>query len=152
MAFKVVQLHSPVGSLVYRPALHIAPDSTLISASQAMRSNNISAVLVGPGHTAIFTERDLTRAVANECPPDTPVSEIATPLPLSVPPSTDILEAAALMLNREVRHLVVDHPDGSAGLVSLAEIVAVLLQAARPDYWLSSLRIRVGIPHSEALT
>lgn len=135
---------------MHEPAPHIPSDSTLTSASQVMRSTNTSAVLVGPGHAAIITERDLTRAVANECSADTQVAKIATPLPLCVPADTEILEAAALMLNQEVRHLVVERPDEPPGIVSLRQIMAVLLQAAQPDMWLSSLRIKVEIPYAEA--
>jgi hypothetical protein len=53
------------------------------------------------------------------------------------------------MLNQEVRHLIVELPDASSGIVSLRCILAVLLQAAQPELWLSSLRIKVEIPSSE---
>ena len=71
------------------------------------------------------------------------------PLPRRHPSDTDILEAAALMLNHEVRHLIVELPDGSTGIVSLRAIMAVLLQAAQPDIWLSTLRVQVEVPFSE---
>jgi CBS domain-containing protein len=149
MTVDVVHLHSPVSCLVRRPAAHISQDSTLREACRVMRSENTSAVLVGPGRGAILTERDLTRAVAAEYTLDSPVAEVATPLPVSVPAQTDILEAAALMLNHEVRHLVVEEEDDSLGIVSLRQIMAVLLQAAKPEIWLTSLRLRLEMPRSE---
>ncbi len=144
----VIHLHSPVSLLVVDPAPRVAPTDTLTTTSQVMRAENVSAVLVGPGLTAVVTERDLARALATDCPPDTAVSKIATPFPISVPGQTEILEAAALMLNHEVRHLLVAMPDGSWAIVSLRAIMAVLLQAAQPDLWLSSLRVKleVGYP------
>lgn len=148
MALAVVHLQSPVKSLVHRLAPHIPSDSTLTHASQVMRSQNTSALLVGPSHAAIVTERDLTRALALEYPPDTPVVEVATPLPITVSADTDILSAAALMLNQEVRHLIVEMSDGGDGVVSLRQIMAVLLQAAQPELWLTSLRVRVDMPES----
>lgn len=111
-----------------------------------MRSKNTSALLVGPSHAAIVTERDLTRGLALLYPADTPVSEVATPLPISVRSDVDILSAAATMLNQEVRHLIVEMPDGRDGVVSLRQIMAVLLQAATPELWLTSLRVRVDMP------
>jgi CBS domain-containing protein len=150
MALGVIHLHSRVSSLVSRPAVRVHAHDTLTQASQAMRSNNVSSVLIGPAHVAIVTERDLTRALAAEYPPDTPVSEVATPLPRSVPGTTDILDAAALMINQEVRHLIVELPSGSDGAVSIRDIMAVLLQAAKPELWLSSLRVKVEIPYPEA--
>lgn len=149
MALAVVDLHSPVSSLVRCPAPHVSPDSTLTETSQLMRELNTSALLVGPAHSAILTERDLTRALAAEYPLDSPVAKIATPLPLTVHAGTDVLEAAARMLNQEVRHLIVELPDSSVGIVSLRQIMAVLLQAAQPDLWLSTLRVKVEFPSSE---
>jgi hypothetical protein len=35
-----------------------------------------------------------------------------------------------MMLNQEVRHLIIELSDGPAGIVSLRQIMAVLLQAA----------------------
>jgi hypothetical protein len=64
MALGVIHLHSPVRSLVSRPAVRIHADDTLTLASQVMRSQNVSCVLIGPARTAILTERDLTRALA----------------------------------------------------------------------------------------
>ena len=117
MALAVIHLHSPVSSLVSRPLVRSRAHDTLTLASQAMRSNDVSSVLIGPGHAAIVTERDITRALAAEYPVDTPVSELATPHPQCVPGTTDILDAAALMINQKVRHLIVELPDGSDGVV-----------------------------------
>jgi signal-transduction protein with cAMP-binding, CBS, and nucleotidyltransferase domain len=115
-----------------------------------MRSTNVSAALIGPGHAAIVTERDLTQALADEYPADTPVGRVAASLPLSVPGDTDILDAAAVMINHEIRHLIVELPEGTDGVVSIRDITAALLQAARPEPWLSSLRVKVEIPTPEA--
>ena len=59
-----------------------------------------------------------------------------------------IVDAAALMLNEEVRHLVVDFPGGNVGVISLRDIAAVLLQTASPHIWLSMLRVAVEEPTS----
>jgi CBS domain-containing protein len=135
---------------VSRPVVRIHADDTLTRASQVMRSQNVSCVLVGPGRAAILTERDLTRALAAQYPADTPVGKVATPLPQSVPGQTDILDVAAVMINQEVRHLILDLPDGSDGVVSIRDIMAVLLQAAKPELWLSSLRVKIEMPYPEA--
>ena len=146
MGLSTMHLHSPIGFLVSGPAVHVASNDSLTLVSQVMRTKNVSAALVGPGHAAIITERDLTRALAAEYPPGSPVDRVATPLPLSVSSDTDILDAAALMLNQEVRHLTVEFTDGTVGIVSIRAIMAVLLQAAKPDVWLASLRLRVDVP------
>jgi hypothetical protein len=45
------------------------------------------------------------------------------------------------MLNQEVRNLVVDCPGGIEAVVSLRTVMAVLLQMASPDLWLTRLRV-----------
>ena len=138
-------MHSPVSTLVTEPAIRVSLEDTLASTARLMQSRNVSAVLVGPGAGAIVTERDLTRAIAAGCSPRARIAGSATPFPVVVPGGTDILEAAALMLNHEIRHIVVELSDGSVGIVSLRTIMAVLLQAAQPQVWLSTLRMQLGV-------
>ena len=146
MTLSVTHLHSPVGDLVSRPAVHVSRDDSITHVAQIMWANGVSAVLVGTGHGSIVTEHDLVAAVASDCPSDVRIDEVATVSPVSVPSDTDIVDAAALMLNEDVRHLIVEFHDGSDGVVSIREISAALLQAAKPDVWLSALRIKVPIP------
>jgi hypothetical protein len=88
--------------------------------------------------------------LAAQYPADTPVDKGATPLPQSVAGHTDILDVAPVMINQEVRHLIVELPDGSDGVVSIRDIMAVLLQAAKPELWMSSLRVKIEVPSPEA--
>lgn len=146
MALSVTHLRSPVSHLVTRPAVSVSASDALASVGQVMRSNNVSAVLVGPGHSAIATEHDLARAVAESHPLSDPIVEVATPRPVSVDADTDVVDAAALMLNQDVRHLIVEFEGEPLGLVSIREIMAALLQAAKPELWMSSLRMKLEIP------
>ena len=146
MRLRVLHPHSPVASLVGRPAVLLHSDDSLAVAGRVMRSHNVSAALVGVGNLAIVTERDITRAIAEDYLPDTPVGDVATPLPITVPGEMTVVAAAAVMLNQEVRHLVVESPDGTVGVVSIRGVMAVLLQAAQPELWLASLRMKLDVP------
>lgn len=146
MRLRILHPHSPVGSLVNRPAVHVHSDDSLAVAGRVMRSHNVSAALVGAGHRAIVTERDITRAIAEDYLPDTPVAEVATPLPISVPGEMTVVAAAAVMLNQEMRHLVVESADGTVGIVSIRDVMAVLLQSTHPELWLASLRVKLDAP------
>jgi acetyl-CoA synthetase len=146
MTLLVTHMNSPVGYLAARPAVHVSKHDSLTAVSQVMRTNDVSAVFVDSGKSAVVTERDLVRALAAEYPGDTPIIKVATPAPLAVPYDMDIVDAAALMLNQGVRHLVVEFPKGERSIVSMREIAAALLQAAKPDVWLSSLALKVEIP------
>ena len=70
---------------------------------------------------------------------------VASRDPLRVSASSPLVDAAALMLTEEIRHLVIEFPDGRDGVVSLRDIVAVLLQTANPQ-WVTSLRLAIETP------
>jgi signal-transduction protein with cAMP-binding, CBS, and nucleotidyltransferase domain len=148
MALPVLDMKSPLSLLVVRPAAHISANQSLTEASQLMRRENVSALLVDDGK-AIVSERDMTRALAAGLGADCAVGVVATFEPVTVPADMAIVEAAALMLNEEVRHLVVQSAGQGLGIVSLRAVLAVLLQAVRPEPWLAHLRLRVEFPQSE---
>jgi signal-transduction protein with cAMP-binding, CBS, and nucleotidyltransferase domain len=149
MTLDVIHLKSPVRSLVPGPAVHVERDATLLTASQIMQSTNVSALLVGKHADAIVTERDLARALANGRHPDDPVETIATFHPVTVTGRISVIEAAALMLNDEIRHLVIDLGEGSMGVLSLRAVMAALLQASDPHVWLETLRVSVHLTPSD---
>ena len=96
-----------------------------------------------------MTERDIARGVAGGCPPEADVRTLATPHPVVVEWALPVVRAAGLMLNEHVRHLVVQLDGGAVGILSLRDVVAVLLQTADPEMWLTSLRVAISTP-SEA--
>ena len=144
MAVSVVGPNSPVRRLVTRPALRVSVDVTLAEASLAMRRANVSALLVGVDRL-IATERDITRGLAAGLNPDALVITVATHHPIIVDPESTIVEAAATMLNEEVRHLLVALSDHDEGIISMRDVMAVLLQAASPQVWLTSLRMAIKV-------
>jgi CBS domain-containing protein len=141
----VVSTVSHVWSLVSRPAVSVDEAASLGEAAAAMREAGTSSVLVGDG-SRILTERDVVRAFEAGLGVDDLVSGVASTCQLRVSGDVSIVDAAARMLNEDVRHLVVDIGPGLVGVISLRAIVAVLLQEADPQLWLSSLRIAVEVP------
>lgn len=144
MTTRVLDLRSHVGRLVSREPVRVDDDATLDHVAAVMREANVSSVLVGTG--AIATERDLTRALAAGLSTETPILDVSSRHPVRVDADLALIDAAALMLNEEIRHLIIEFADGSEGVVSLRDIVAVLLQTASPELWLSSLRMSVQLP------
>lgn len=108
-----------------------------------MAAEHVSSMLVG-GASAIVTERDFTMAWRRGMTGSEPVGLIATEAPMVIDAGTPITDAAALMLNRNVRHLVIFDGDSFVGVVSLRAILAVLLQAAEPGLWLTELRLSLA--------
>src|SRR4051794_9330896 len=105
MQAKIVEPTAAIGHLVVRDPLRVDPATSLAEVASAMREGNVSSVLVGV-ENAIATERDLARALAAGFGPETPISLAATSHPVRVQSDTSVVDAAALMLNEEVRHLV----------------------------------------------
>jgi signal-transduction protein with cAMP-binding, CBS, and nucleotidyltransferase domain len=144
MSTRVLDVRSPIGRVVDREPVRIEESASLSEAAALMRQANVSSVLVGQG--AIATERDITRALAAGLSTDEPIGAVASPHPVRVGALTPIVAAAALMLNEEIRHLIIEFPEGHEGVVSLRDVVAVLLQTATPEVWVSSLRLAIDAP------
>lgn len=143
MSLLVASPRSPVGALVSRPAVRVPAEATLAEAAVAMRSASVSSLLVGSAG-GIVTERDLVEAMARRLGPDEPVTVVASEDPLVVPYETSVVDAAAAMLNHEVRHLIVAMPDTSPAVISLRDLMGVLIQAVNPGIWLASLRVSLS--------
>src|SRR6185312_15888734 len=120
-----------VGRLIVRPAVVADPSVTLREAARVMATENVSSLLVG-GPSAIVTERDFTAAWMDGLAGDEPVGRIVGEAPMAIDASMAITEAAGLMLNHSIRHVVVFDAGSFVGVVSLRAILAVLLQAAEP--------------------
>jgi len=135
---------SAIRFLVDRPAERVPAGVSLGEVARVMREANVSCVLVG-ADSCIATERDLTRALAAGLGPEAPVEAVASH-PIRAAADMSIVDAAAIMLNQETRHLVIDGRDGVESVVSLRAVMAVLLQAVTPHVWLESLRVAVTAP------
>jgi CBS domain-containing protein len=134
-----------LSALTLSPALGVSGSCRLVEAVELMREHGVSALLVD-GRAGIVTERDLARALAAGSAPDDPVENAASWHPIVVPGATTVIAGAALMLNEQVRHLIVDLGDEAVGVVSTRDLMAVLLQAADSHLWLRSLRMTIETP------
>lgn len=132
--------HSEVSFLLRGEPLVLPVDCTLGEAARQMRDRNISSALVAGGD-AIVTERDLTRALAAGLGPDAPVTVVCMHDLVTVGLDATVVQAAAQMLNCDIRHVVVTDPYGRAvGVLSLREVMGLLLEAMDPAVWVAVLR------------
>jgi signal-transduction protein with cAMP-binding, CBS, and nucleotidyltransferase domain len=145
MTTRVLDARSPIGRLVNREPVRVDDDATLSETAAVMRRHDVSSVLVG-SESAIATERDLTRALAAGLSSHESIGTVASRHTVRIGALIPLVDAAAVMLNDEIRHLIVEFPDGHEGVVSLRDIVAVLLQTASPGLWLTSLRLAIQTP------
>ncbi|HEX7100708.1 MAG TPA: CBS domain-containing protein [Acidimicrobiia bacterium] len=125
---------SPVAALVRRPTVEIEGIASIAEAARLMRVEGVSALVVDRGR-AVVTERDISRGIGAGADPDEPVSTVATPGPIIVDGSMSVAMCAGLLLNEQMRHVLVSMPDGGLGVVSLRDVAAVLLRHVDPQAW-----------------
>lgn len=104
---------------------------TLEEAARRLRAHNVGALMVfdEEGFIGIITERDLASAVAAGHYPETAqVGDYMTMRPITVTPNTDVREAAAQMLETEVRHLPVELDGRLVGVISLRDLLPVIVK------------------------
>lgn len=104
--------------------------NTLREMAEMMSGRAVGFLLVTrEGSVAVVSERDIVRALADgEDPDDGWAVDVMSRDALMVSPDTAIEDAAELMLEANVRHLVVDDPDHERyGVVSIRDLVGPLL-------------------------
>jgi CBS domain-containing protein len=106
----------------------VQPTTTLLEAAQKMRDLNVGPLPVCGDDdrlAGIITDRDITvRAVAEGKDPNTtPVRDVMTPKIIYCYEDDDVMEAARLMEEKQIRRLIVLNRDTRmVGIVSLGDI------------------------------
>ena len=83
----------------------------------------------------IFSERDVVYKLAEQGPAmlDKTVGDVMTSPPITVSPSTDILEALGLMTRRRIRHLPVMEGEAIKGFVSIGDLVKYRIEQIQSE-------------------
>ena len=115
----------------------VPPDVTVAAAAKEMDLHKVGAILVMENGriVGILTERDvLTRVVvAGLDPKDTPVKQIMTPDPITVPSTTTVEQVMELFTNKRFRHLPVVDNGRLAGLISIGDILRRTVETHRHE-------------------
>ncbi|MCU0970083.1 MAG: CBS domain-containing protein, partial [Rubrivivax sp.] len=124
---------TPVRSLIKRPPVTIAPESTILATAQRMRDDRISSVLLVE-HDLLFglvTDRDLrNRALAAGLDPSTPVHQIATLAPLTIGIDQPAFEALVLMARHNIHHVPVLDGQRIAGMITATDLTQQISTSA----------------------
>jgi signal-transduction protein with cAMP-binding, CBS, and nucleotidyltransferase domain len=129
----VTNLARRVIELPLEQPARVAPDATLRDVARAMRAAGSSfAVVASHG---LVTEHDLTSAIARGMEADAPARCAASSSSTRIGASSTLLEAAMLMLEREVSFLVVLNAAGlEEGILCLAATTVHLLDVVLPSH------------------
>lgn len=127
---------TPMGELVRREPVVVAPDNTIAEAARRMSAHGISSLLVSDdGHSlcGIVTDRDLrNRVLAEGRDPAGPVSAIMTAEPLMLDASSPVLEGILAMAGRGIHHLPLTRDGRVVGMVTTRDLMS--LQTQHPLY------------------
>jgi CBS domain-containing protein len=114
-----------------RPAVVVAPDSTLRAAAAALWEADAGVAVVGTTDdpTGVLSERDILMALAEDADPDTvTAAEVMTPRVIAAKPEDRLVDVAYLMFDDAIRHVPVVDDDGYVtGIVSVRDLLRPLL-------------------------
>jgi len=116
----------PLAALIGRPPVCAGPGETIREAALRMTKERVSALLVVDGKQlcGIVTDRDLrSRCLATGRPDSTPLAEVMTANPCTLPPDATSFEALLEMTRRGIHHLPVASRDKLHGLVSSTDLL-----------------------------
>lgn len=112
--------------------VRVAPGDSLRSVAAALSEARTGLAVVETPGSGVFTERDLLRAIADGGDIDTTrVHGYMTANPAAVAPDMSLDDACDLMIDRGVRHLLVQVDDRVIGVVNMRDVVGVLSGAAK---------------------
>src|SRR4051794_2710843 len=122
-----------VGSVMSVRVVTVAPDETVHAAIERMMESKIGSVVVcnGPRLAGILTERDILGLAAQGSDFESLlVRDAMTTNPLTIEPDVHILDAAALMGERGIRHLPVVEGENLHGIVGIRDVLRSLVERA----------------------
>ena len=93
-----------------RNVICLAPKDSIGAAASIMARKRISSLVVtdADGHpVGIVTERNMLRAMQDECPTETPLQDVMSAPVITVPETISCLDAYQLCLRDGIRHLVI---------------------------------------------
>ena len=120
-------LAQPLRSLLRGAPLVCSETDTVRAAVRRMHDEQVGAIVVvddSQHPIGIFTERDLVRATLQQ-QLDAPVTDAMSREPLSLPDHTPSYEAALLMIEHGIRHVLVNRDEQLVGVVSERELFSL---------------------------
>ena len=115
-----------VSSLIGDSVIFVEPSATLLDVADALTENDIGALAIGDGThpVGVVSERDLVHAVAGRRSlADTRAIDVAQSTLIWCDATATIASAASEMLDRYVRHVLVEADGRLVGIVSARDLL-----------------------------
>ena len=127
--------HTRVGQLMRPPATTVEPRAHLAAAAYLIKKSGDSALVVTTDDgnrrpLGIVTDSDISQAVADGRDLEqVRISDLLSRRMVDVAPGTSVDEAARLMLERGLHHLLVVEDGGLVGIVDVMDVCRALMGA-----------------------
>ncbi len=116
-----------VEALIHRSPVTISSNATIKQAAEVFVREGIGLLVIASSVSpvraeAVLSERDVVRAVAAGTPATTSLSAISTKKLVRIKRSEPLSRAVWLMMQKHIRHLVVENDDGTLfGVLSIRD-------------------------------
>ncbi|OBH08630.1 MULTISPECIES: CBS domain-containing protein [unclassified Mycobacterium] len=118
----------PIHTITGDPVARVPADATIADAARAMVTCDVGAIAVGddPRPAALVSERDIVRAVAaGRNLATAPVSDVASTKLVWCDAEASVDQVAARMMDRYIRHVLVERDGALVGIVSARDLLGV---------------------------
>lgn len=122
----------PVSALTGEPVACTSPDATLLEVAREMAERDVGALVVGRPDAVqgVVSERDIVRALAaGRDPAATRAADVANTDLVWCDTTSTVAEVAAEMMERYVRHVLVEEEGRLVGVVSARDLLGVYAAA-----------------------
>ena len=118
----------PISSVTGEPVARVAANATVADVARAIVARDVGAIVVGDDGqpTALVSERDIVRVVAaGQDPATVPAADIASTKLVWCDAEATVDEVAVRMMDRYIRHILVERDGVLAGIVSARDLLGV---------------------------
>ena len=118
----------PISSVTGEPVARVAANATVADVARAIVARDVGAIVVGDDEqpTALVSERDIVRVVAaGQDPATVPAADIASTQLVWCDAEATVDEVAVRMMDRYIRHILVERDGVLAGIVSARDLLGV---------------------------
>jgi len=118
----------PISSVTGEPVARVAANATVADVARAIVARDVGAIVVGDDErpTALVSERDIVRVVAaGQDPAAVPAADIASTQLVWCDAEATVDEVAVRMMDRYIRHILVERDGVLAGIVSARDLLGV---------------------------
>jgi CBS domain-containing protein len=118
----------PIATITGDPVARVAADATVADVAMAMADVDVGAVVVGDDQrpAALVSERDVVRVVAaGKNPASVPAAEVASTKLVWCDADATVDQVATRMMDRYIRHVLVQRDGALAGIVSARDLLGV---------------------------